>query len=83
MLVNAVICNVKTMEDDVPLKVRVARRLKEIRESRGYTQEDVRYHMKELNIGRIESGRHLTLLGTIEQLCDFYGLSLAEFFSKF
>ena len=56
---------------------RIAERLKELRKERNLTQENVRFDL-ELNIGRIEAAQHsFTTLG---DLCDYYGVTLEEFF---
>ena len=36
--------------------------------------------MGELNIGRIEAGHHSITITTLADLCDYYGLTLEEFF---
>ena len=59
----------------------VIERLKSIRRTRGLTQENVRFDT-DLNIGRIESGRHSISLTTLADLCDYYGISLEEFFKE-
>ena len=57
----------------------IVRRLKEIRHKRDLTQENVRFDT-DLNIGRIESGRHSVSFTTLADLCDYYGVTLEEFF---
>lgn len=57
----------------------VVERLKSIRRERGLTQENVRFDT-DLNIGRIESGKHCVSLTTLADLCDYYGISLEDFF---
>lgn len=59
----------------------VVERLKEIRNERHLTQENVRFDT-ELNIGRIEAKQHSITLTTLADLCDYYGISLAEFFKE-
>ena len=49
----------------------VVDRLKTVRRERGLTQENVRFDT-DLNIGRIESGRHSISLTTLADLCDYY-----------
>lgn len=58
---------------------RIAERLKELRHERGLTQENVRFDM-ELNIGRIEIGQHSITISTLADLCDYYGITLEQFF---
>lgn len=63
------------------LVAQVVNRLKTIRRERGLTQENVRFDT-DLNIGRIESGRHSISLTTLGDLCDYYGVSLKDFFDR-
>ncbi len=57
----------------------VIERLRTIRHQRGLTQENVRFDT-DLNIGRIESGRHSISLTTLADLLDYYQVSFGEFF---
>lgn len=59
----------------------VVDRLKTVRRERGLTQENVRFDT-DLNIGRIESGRHSISLTTLADLCDYYNVPLEDFFKK-
>lgn len=59
----------------------VVNRLKAVRRARGLTQENVRFDT-DLNIGRIESGHHSISLTTLADLCDYYGITLEEFFKS-
>lgn len=59
----------------------VVERLKSIRRAQGLTQESVRFDT-DLNIGRIESGRHSISLTTLADLCDYYNISLEDFFKE-
>ncbi|WP_281670779.1 helix-turn-helix domain-containing protein [Rikenella microfusus] len=61
------------------LTKRIAERLKEVRKSRNLTQEDVRFHL-EMNIGRIEAAQHSITFATLADLCDYYKITLEEFF---
>ncbi|SUE33864.1 helix-turn-helix domain-containing protein [Rikenella microfusus] len=58
---------------------RIAERLKELRKERNLTQENVRFDL-ELNIGRIEAAQHSITFSTLGDLCDYYGVTLEEFF---
>lgn len=57
----------------------VAEGLKEVRKNRNLTQEVVRFDT-DMNIGRIESGCHSISLTTLADLCDYYQISLEDFF---
>ncbi len=60
---------------------RIAKRLQELRQERNLTQENVRFDM-DLNIGRIETGQHSITITTLADLCDYYGVTLGEFFKS-
>lgn len=77
----AVICIMKRQRRNDVLVEQVVERLKTIRRDRGLTQENVRFDT-DLNIGRIESGRHSISLTTLADLCDYYGIPLEDFFKK-
>ena len=53
--------------------------LRAARLERKLTQENVRFDT-DLNIARIESGRHSISLTTIADLCDYYKISPADLF---
>ena len=59
----------------------VVDRLKTVRRERGLTQENVRFDT-DLNIGRIESGRHSISLTTLADLCDYYNVPLEDFLCR-
>ena len=54
-------------------------RLRVLRRSRGLSQMDV-YIDTDINIARIESGHGNISLSTLADLCDYYRISLADFF---
>ena len=54
-------------------------RLRVLRRSRGLSQMDV-YLDTDINIARIESGHGNISLSTLADLCDYYRISLADFF---
>lgn len=61
------------------LRPQITARLKQIRKDREIRQETVRYDLG-VNIGRIEGGRHCITLLTLARLCDYYGITLTDFF---
>lgn len=75
------LCIMKQQRRNDILVEQVVERLKSIRRARGLTQESVRFDT-DLNIGRIESGRHSISLTTLADLCDYYGVSLGDFFRE-
>lgn len=58
---------------------RIVKRLVEIRKQKGFTQNDVRFDL-DINISRIEVGQHSITITTLADLCDYYGITLEEFF---
>ncbi len=56
-----------------------AKRLKELRETKNVSQEKA-YFDTGLNVGRIEVGKSNISLTTLSILCQYYGISLEEFF---
>lgn len=74
-----VFCKMRNQRCNKILVKRIAERLKELRHERGLAQENVRFDM-ELNIGRIEIGQHSITITTLADLCDYYGVTLEEFF---
>ncbi len=64
---------------DVELAKTLAKRLKEVRKDKGITQENVRFDLN-MNIGRVEIGENCISLPTLKRLCDYYGITLEEFF---
>lgn len=61
------------------LHQRIVDRLKEIRKEKGLTQENVRFDI-DINIGRVEIRQHSVTIYTLADLCDYYGVTLEEFF---
>lgn len=74
-----VFCIMKKQRHNEILHGRVVERLKEIRKQKGVTQENVRFDL-DINISRIEVGQHSITLSTLADLCDYYGVTLEEFF---
>lgn len=70
--------SMKIRRNDILAK-RVADRLKTLRHERNLTQENVRFDL-EINIGRIEACQHIVSLPTLAYLCDYYKISLKDFF---
>lgn len=57
----------------------VGKRLKELRNEKGLSQETVYFHTN-IHIGRVETGKYNITISTLKQLCDYYGISVADFF---
>ncbi len=76
---NVVLCHMGIKKKDVELAKTLADRLKEVRKDKGITQENVRFDLN-MNIGRVEIGENCISLPTLKRLCDYYGITLEEFF---
>ncbi|MEP1035514.1 helix-turn-helix transcriptional regulator [Ekhidna sp.] len=64
---------------DKELISKIAQRLKALREEKGLTQEQL-YNDLEIHVGRIESMKVNPTVSTINSLCKYFEISLAEFF---
>lgn len=66
---------------DRPRQLKIAARLKELRKNAGKTQAMAAADMG-LTIGSIEAARKDITLSSLEKLCSYYGVTLAEFFEE-
>lgn len=66
------------IKDEVLLN-KIALRLKKLREKKGVSQELV-YHETEIHIARIETAKNNLTVSTLSKLCEYFGVSLSEFF---
>lgn len=57
----------------------VGKRLRELRVAKGLSQ-DVVYIDTDIHIARVEMGRYNVTISTLSDLCDYYGISLKDFF---
>ena len=57
----------------------VGKRLRELRLAKGLSQ-DVVYIDTDVHIARVEMGRYNVTISTLSDMCDYYGVSLKEFF---
>ncbi len=57
----------------------VGKRLRELRLAKGLSQ-DVVYIDTDVHIARVEMGRYNVTISTLSDLCDYYGITLKEFF---
>lgn len=58
---------------------KIALRLKKLREKKGVSQEQV-YNETDVHIARIETGKNNLNISMLSKLCEYFGISLAEFF---
>lgn len=66
------------IKDDALLN-KIALRLKKLRENKGVSQEQV-YNETEIHIARIETAKNNLRVSTLSSLCEYFDISLAEFF---
>lgn len=64
---------------DTTLLEAIAGRLKELRIAKGVSQETV-YEDTGIHIGKIETARYNITVSTLSRLCNYYGITLKEFF---
>ena len=63
------------------LLLKLASRVKELRLERNLTQEDA-YNDTGIHFGRIERGKRDVSFSSLKNICDYFQISLEEFFSK-
>ena len=63
------------------LLIAIGLRLKSIRKDKKLSQEEV-YNDTDIHIARIETGTQNVTVSTLSALCDYYMVTLEEFFSK-
>lgn len=66
---------------DIKLLKKIAIVIKELREIKGLTQEDV-YNDTNIHIGRIETSRANVTVSTLSAICQYYKISLSDFHKK-
>ncbi len=59
----------------------IALRIKQIREAKGVTLE-VFYNDTSIHLARIETGKVNLTVSTLEAVCNYFQVSLTEFFSE-
>lgn len=68
------------LKDQLLLK-KVALKLKALREAKGLSQEQL-YNDTDIHVGRIETGRNNISISTLSRLCEYFNISLSDFFKK-
>lgn len=76
---DAVLCYMARERKETDFLIAVGKKLREIRESKSYSQEYV-YENTKINLDRVEKARTNYTLSTLYILCNFYGITLDEFF---
>lgn len=57
----------------------IAKHIKQLREDKGISQE-MFYIDTDIHIGRIESGKSNITVSTLSSICDYFDLTLVDFF---
>ena len=70
----------QNIKNDLLIK-EIARQIKELRLSRNLSQEDV-YLDTDIHCGRLEQGKNNINVSTLKVLCDYFQISLSEFFNR-
>ncbi len=58
---------------------KVAKRIKQLREEKGISQ-DTFYIDTDIHIGRIEAGNSNITISTLNDICQYFDISLSKFF---
>ena len=66
-------------EGNEQLLTNLAKRVKHLRKKKGVTQEDA-LNDTGIQFSRIEQGRRDIQLSTLHKLCEYFGISLKDFF---
>lgn len=75
-------CILKEVEDDISVIEKISRKIKTLREAKRVTQEKF-YAATNIHIGRIETGKVNITINTLCVICDYFKVSLKEFFAEF
>lgn len=60
---------------------KIAKRIKQLRDEKSISQ-DTFYIDTEIHIARIESGKVNITVSTLKAICDYFDITLVEFFDK-
>jgi transcriptional regulator with XRE-family HTH domain len=66
---------------DTKLLKKITLVLKELRETKGVTQQDV-YNDTNIHIGRIETGRRNVSVSTLSELCKYFKIKMSDFLKR-
>ncbi len=58
---------------------KIANRIKQLREEKGISQDSF-FIDTDIHIARIESGRSNITVSTLSAICDYFGITLSDFF---
>jgi len=69
----------KKQRCDKELLLKIAQRIKKLREEKGISQE-IFYIDTDIHIARIETGKLNITVSTLLSICDYFEISLGDFF---
>jgi len=61
---------------------KIAKRIKQLREEKGISQ-DTFYIDTDIHIARIELGKVNITISTLQDICDYFEISISDFFKNF
>lgn len=64
---------------DEKIKAEVAMRIKKLRQAKEISQEEA-YLDTDIHFGRIEAGRSNITVSTLHSICNYFGITMSEFF---
>ena len=64
------------------LQLLIAQKVKDLRKSKGVSQQQA-YNDTDIHIGRLETAKNNATVNTISILCNYFGITLSEFFEDF
>ena len=63
------------------LLLKIAQRIKQLREEKDISQ-DLFYIDTDIHIARIETGKLNIRVSTLQDICEYFGISLSDFFKE-
>jgi transcriptional regulator with XRE-family HTH domain len=63
------------------LLLNIAQRIKQLREEKGISQE-VFYIDTDIHIARVETGKLNITVSTLQSICNYFEISIADFFKE-
>jgi transcriptional regulator with XRE-family HTH domain len=71
----------KKQRNNPALLSEIVKKIKQLREEKNISQE-MFYFDTEIHIARIESGKANITVSTLKDICDYFQVSLSEFFAS-
>ncbi len=66
---------------DEELLKKIALKIKQLREEKGVSQDEV-YSETEIHVARIETGKNNLSVSTLSKLCNYFKITLSDFFGN-